>query len=120
LEFEADLWDERLKQVPVGVLNVGYTQEMVAYAAKQAALFRDIAAQARKTETEPKLIRGKKCLRAPIVDPLLGPMTIEDLTRGGEREDDESEEEGDEDDRGMVQGMESDEDVIMGGELDDE
>ncbi|KAJ7852858.1 hypothetical protein B0H13DRAFT_1904401 [Mycena leptocephala] len=120
LEFEADLWDERLKQVPVGVLDVGYTQGMVAYAAKQAALFRDIAARARKTETEPKLMRGKKRPRAPMVDPLLGPTTIEDLTRGGEREDDESEEEGDEDDRGMVQGMESDEDVIMGGELDDE
>ncbi|KAJ7887328.1 hypothetical protein B0H14DRAFT_3082097 [Mycena olivaceomarginata] len=121
LEFEADLWVERGRAVSVaGEQEEEYAQGMRAYASKQAALFRDIAARARKTETSPKLDRGKKRPRAAMVDP---------LAEGSGRHREESEDGGDdgevlvvgdedgdaEEERGMV---ESDEEVILAGEMD--
>ncbi|KAJ7799241.1 hypothetical protein B0H14DRAFT_3092830 [Mycena olivaceomarginata] len=70
LEFEADRWIERAQGVPVGEIDVAYAQGMIAYATKQADLFRDIAARARETATAPRLANGKQRPRAPIVDPL--------------------------------------------------
>ncbi|KAJ7302475.1 hypothetical protein DFH08DRAFT_977891 [Mycena albidolilacea] len=121
LEFEADLWVERGRAVSVaGEQEEEYAQGMRAYASKQAALFRDIAARAQKTETSPKLDRGKKRPRAAVVDPL-----AEGSGRHGEESEDGGDdgevlvvgdEDGDaEEERGMV---ESDE-VILAGEMDD-
>jgi hypothetical protein len=121
LEFEVEIWDNRLKEVPVGEIDVREAQGMVAYASEQAALFRDLAARARKTETAAPVARGKKRVRAAIVDPLaMGGRTALPL----EEEDvDESEDEvfldddADGEERGLV---ESDEELIIGGEVDDE
>ncbi|KAJ7745627.1 hypothetical protein B0H14DRAFT_3514464 [Mycena olivaceomarginata] len=121
LEFEVDLWVERGRAVSVaGEQEEEYAQGMRTYASKQAALFRDIAARARKTETSPKLDRGKKRPRAAVVDPL-----AEGSGRHGEESEDGGDdgevlvvgdEDGDaEEERGMV---ESDEEVILAGEMD--
>jgi hypothetical protein len=97
---------------------------MAAYALKQEALFRDIAERARRAETAPKVARGKKRPRAPIVDPLQDAMG---RNRGDEAE---AEDDGDDDavlwagvddgdgDEERVE-IESDEELVMGGEVDD-
>jgi hypothetical protein len=118
LEFEAQLWDERLKAVPLREIDVLYAQGMIAYASKQAALFRDIAARAIATATAPSVPRGKKRPRAPIVDPLM------DLGNVGLDLGEEDDEEGLDDDDGdgeEIRGIvESDEELVMGGEIDNE
>ncbi|KAJ7923563.1 hypothetical protein B0H13DRAFT_1864713 [Mycena leptocephala] len=121
LEFEAEVWDQRLKDVPVGQIDVKEAQGMVAYASKQAALFRDLAARARNSETAAPVAKGKKHVRAAIVDPLaMGGRTA---LPWQEEDVDESEDEvfqdddGDGEERGMV---ESDEELVMGGEVDDD
>jgi hypothetical protein len=121
LEFEVEVWDQRLKDVPVGQIDVKEAQGMVAYTSKQAALFRDLAARARKSETAAPVAKGKKRVRAAIVDPLaMGGRTA---LPWQEEDVDESEDEvfqdddGDGEERGMV---ESDEELVMGGEVDDD
>ncbi|KAF7365532.1 CxC2 domain-containing protein [Mycena venus] len=124
-EFEADLWVERVRAVPVVAagLDLAYAQGMRAYAVKQENLFWDLARRAREVETEPKLGKGKRWLRARAVDPLAEATRYE----GGEEEED-----GEEDDDGNVpgaeedgeaeqlgKGLESDEELLMGGEVDD-
>jgi hypothetical protein len=83
---------------------------------KQAALFRHLAARAREVEKAPKLARGKKHQRAPVVDPLATGMIIDDV-RADSDEDQGGEEEDENEERGFV---DSDEEVVMGGEVDDE
>ncbi|KAJ7862019.1 hypothetical protein B0H14DRAFT_3444990 [Mycena olivaceomarginata] len=104
LEFEADLWRERASAVPVGAseLNDVYAQGMVAYALKQEALFRDIAARARQTETAPKVARGKRGPREVVVDPL-APLSQKVGTDAAREEGDN-----DDDDDGLVAGEEAD------------
>jgi hypothetical protein len=120
LEFEADRWVERAKAVSVGMGNVdeASVQGMIAYALKQEAMYRDIAARARAAESAPKIAKGKKRLRVPIVDPLVQRSGAEE---GGDDDDDDGvlrEEENDDVDaeRGVV---ESEEELVMGGEVDD-
>ncbi|KAJ7788512.1 hypothetical protein B0H14DRAFT_3504207 [Mycena olivaceomarginata] len=100
LEFEADLWRERASAVPVGAseLNDAYVQGMVAYALKQEALFRDIAARARQTETAPKVKVGTDAARE----------------EGDNDDDDDGLVAGEEADgeRGVI---ESDKELVMGG-----
>ncbi|KAJ7435097.1 hypothetical protein B0H11DRAFT_1937910 [Mycena galericulata] len=114
LEHEADVWLRRAREVPVGVVRVDFAQGMIAYAAKQAALFQGLADRARATETEPRLPRGKKRPRVPVFDPLAVSQMEEEPE---EDEDEDAGEEEDEDDRGDVR---SDEELILGGEVDDE
>jgi hypothetical protein len=87
----------------------------VAYAAKQAQLYRDLAARAEVMRTEVKLARGKKRqVWAPSWDPV---VSMEDNVGAeaddvGDREDDGEED----DERGDI---ESDEELLMGGEVDE-
>ncbi|KAJ7720993.1 hypothetical protein B0H16DRAFT_1666372 [Mycena metata] len=111
LEFQAARWDDR---------------GMIAYAVKQAALFRDIARRAKATQMAPTVPRGKRGPREPILDPLAPscsqPAGIpgEDGESDDGGDDDENvrngEEDDDEEERGVV---ESDEELLMGGEVDD-
>ncbi|KAJ7767594.1 hypothetical protein B0H14DRAFT_2633027 [Mycena olivaceomarginata] len=118
LEFEADRWVERAKAVLVGTGGVdeASAQGMIAYALKQEAMYRDIAARIREAESAPKIARGKKRPRVPIVDPLAQQLG----TKEGEDDDDGDmglrEEDDDDVERGV---MESDEELVMGGDIDD-
>lgn len=119
LEYEASIWEGRAKAVQVGVIQPEYAQGLVAYALKQAAVFRDLAARARTTAMEARLPRGKKRPRRPAFDPLAAMPEDEPADEDPDEDpDDDSDEEEDEaDERGDVG---SDEEVIMGGEVDDE
>lgn len=127
LEFEAAMWAGRADAVRgrVSTLDGAYAQGMIAYALKQEALFSDIAAWARTTETAPRVARGKKRPRVGIVDPL-----AEATRRGGGWDVDLDESDGDDDERLLAAAeegdgseeageVESDEELIMGGEVDD-
>jgi hypothetical protein len=127
LEFEAAMWAGRADAVRgrVSTLDGAYAQGMIAYALKQEALFSDIAARARTTETAPRVARGKKRPRVGIVDPL-----AEATRRGGGWDVDLDESDGDDDERLLAAAeegdgseeageVESNEELIMGGEVDD-
>jgi hypothetical protein len=123
LEFEADLWQERAKAVPVGSseLQDAYAQGMIAYALKQEALFRDIAARARQTETATKVARGKRGPREAVIDPL-APLSQKVGTDAAREEDNDDDDDGQvarEEAYGERGVIESDEEVVMGGEMDD-
>ncbi|KAF7360081.1 hypothetical protein MVEN_00736200 [Mycena venus] len=125
LEFEADIWARQAKRVPeMDELDQAYAEGMVAYALKQQAMFLELAARARETETAPRLEKGKKRARAPVVDPLMDAMNTAAVPFEEEEGDDDgdgdvalgAEDDGDGDDYGL---LESDEELVMGGELDD-
>ncbi|KAJ7713790.1 hypothetical protein B0H16DRAFT_1478367 [Mycena metata] len=124
LEFQAVEWEKRLKGVKVGEIDESVAQGLIAYAAKQAKIFRNIAARAEATKTVAVIAKGKRRPREPIVDPLAA-TTLG--MPGGDR-DEEDEEENDEDENGGLDGdeqeerggVESDEELVMGGEVDDE
>ncbi|KAJ7799812.1 hypothetical protein B0H14DRAFT_3491267 [Mycena olivaceomarginata] len=117
LEFEVDRWVEWAKAVLVGTGGVdeASAQGMIAYALKQEAMYRDIAARTREVESAPKIARGKKQPRVPIVDPLAQRSGTEE----GENDDNGDtglrEEDDDDIERGV---MESNEELVMGGDID--
>jgi hypothetical protein len=113
LTFEAELWIARGKAVPIGVIEFEYAQGMIAYAAKQADLFLDLAACTTAAQSEPRIARGKKRPRAPISDALAKAM-MRDAGEDSDGDDDD----GDDDDD--VDGEQSDEELVMGGEVDEE
>ncbi|KAF7298285.1 CxC2 domain-containing protein [Mycena chlorophos] len=96
-EDSARLWEERVRQVPVGAVSVEDAEGMVAYGLKQAALHRRLANIARQTAIEPKLGRGRKRLhwvQAPVE--LIGEGDGLDAEEEDEAEElDEIEERGD-------------------------
>ncbi|KAJ7633330.1 hypothetical protein DFH06DRAFT_1140041 [Mycena polygramma] len=124
LEFEAELWEKRGKDVPVGVIDDVLAQGMIAYACKQSDLYRDLASRARTTETAPKAVRGKRQPQVRTMDPLS--MPVDD---GGLMDDDSENEDNDcvdaerdnEEEPGERPGLESDDDeeLVMGGEVDE-
>ncbi|KAF8139331.1 hypothetical protein K438DRAFT_1996130 [Mycena galopus ATCC 62051] len=127
LEFEADRWAERARAVDAGELveayiqGSTYSQGASAYAWKQEALFRDLAARARETEKAPKVDRGKKQPRAANIDLVAAAAVGTGMAREeGEEDEDEGMAAGDDREAEEEQGrVESDEEVVMGGELDD-
>ncbi|KAJ7788725.1 hypothetical protein B0H14DRAFT_2627987 [Mycena olivaceomarginata] len=109
------LWLQRAVAVPTGSIPEAVAEGKVAYAAKQAQLYRDLAARAEVTRTEVKLARGKKRqVWVPSWDPV---VSMEDNV-GAEADDvGDREDNGEEDDeRGDI---ESDEELLMGGEVDE-
>jgi hypothetical protein len=118
LEFEADWWVERAKAVLMGTGGVdeASAQGMIAYALKQEAMYRDIAARAREAESAPKIARGKKRPRVPIVDPLAQRSGTEEEENDDDGDTGLREEDDDDVERGV---MESDEELVMGGDVDD-
>ncbi|KAK7013942.1 CxC2 domain-containing protein [Favolaschia claudopus] len=61
-EYEAGRWEARAKEIKVGVVEVGFAQGAIAYALKQAAVYRDLATRATVTMTEIHQGRGRKRL----------------------------------------------------------
>ncbi|KAJ7015979.1 hypothetical protein C8F04DRAFT_983763 [Mycena alexandri] len=66
-EYEAQRWEARVRAIPVSEVELGYAQGAVAYALKQAAMYRDIAARAVITMTEVHRGKGKKRM-VPVLE----------------------------------------------------
>ncbi|KAJ7649913.1 hypothetical protein FB45DRAFT_730388 [Roridomyces roridus] len=108
LNHRADEWEARARSVPMGVLPVSQQAKgAIAYALKQAAMFRDLARRAEVTRTEVRLGRGKR--RVPVVS---DDMDVD------EAEDEGWEEDGEELDD--CHGDVSDEEHILDGGLEDD
>ncbi|KAJ7025958.1 hypothetical protein C8F04DRAFT_1190993 [Mycena alexandri] len=120
LEYEACKWDARAAAVPKEGLDAAEAEGAIAYALRQAEMYRDLKARGEKVWTAPKLARGKKgarhvprAVRAMLLE-VNGDQTVE----GDEGDAREHVEEAEVDvvDRGDV---EEDEEFIMGGEAYD-
>ncbi|KAJ7797034.1 hypothetical protein B0H14DRAFT_3093238 [Mycena olivaceomarginata] len=110
------LWVDRAVAVPVTQIPAAEAEGMIAYAMKQAQMYRDLAERAEVTRTEVQLAKGKKrAVWQPSWDPVIG---IDGHSGAAEGDDDnnEADEDGDDDERGDI---ESDEELLMGGEVDD-
>jgi hypothetical protein len=108
-------WIDRTVAVPVSSVEFAVAEGMVAYATRQADMYRALAERAEITRTELKLRKGKKRkVFQPSWDPIL-PLEEEAAVHLEEGNEDDDEEEDDE--RGDV---ESDEELLMGGEVDED
>ncbi|KAJ6458082.1 hypothetical protein C8R47DRAFT_995450, partial [Mycena vitilis] len=117
LEHRAKEWERRATNVPVGELPEEETEGALAYALKQAAMYRDIAARVTVSMTEERRGRGKR--RRLVEDDEL--MVIEEDAR--ENDEDEEDEIGlgdDEEELEDWQGIVSDDEFVLGGGEDDD
>ncbi|KAJ7642666.1 hypothetical protein DFH06DRAFT_1137218 [Mycena polygramma] len=111
-------WVKRAQAVPTGSIPFAEAQGKVAYAVKQAQLYRDLAARAEVTRTEEKLRKGKKhTVWVPSWDPVIPMEGANGLDANDDGEGDEEDDEEDDDERGDI---ESDEELLMGGEVDED
>ncbi|KAJ7848834.1 hypothetical protein B0H14DRAFT_2356572 [Mycena olivaceomarginata] len=108
-------WVDRAVTVPTGDIEFAVAEGKVAYATRQADMYRELAERAETTRTEVKLQRGKKrTVYERSWDPVMPVDGGEE--EGGDAELDEDDE-GEDDERGDI---ESDEELLMGGEVDDD
>ncbi|KAJ7462644.1 hypothetical protein B0H11DRAFT_1734840 [Mycena galericulata] len=116
-----NVWLQRAVRVPLGTLGTAEAEGMIAYASKQAQMYRNLAARAERIRTEPALKKGqKRKVYQPHWDPIMGPDEGEQRPVGSEdelEEDDMEDDVEDDDERGDV---ESDEELLMGGEVDED
>ncbi|KAJ7429706.1 hypothetical protein B0H11DRAFT_2166764 [Mycena galericulata] len=116
-EFEALRWDRRARAVPIGVIPWEEAVGAVAFARKQAAMFRDLKRRGEETWTAPPLARGKKKVRAASApESSVYQPELEEDEEERERKEREDEEEDE-----LVRGdVSDDEELLMGGEADDD
>ncbi|KAK7061181.1 CxC2 domain-containing protein [Favolaschia claudopus] len=122
LEFEADMWAWRGKSGTVAdtALDAAYALGLTAYAAKQEAMYRDLAARARETESAPKVARGAKSRRIAMVDPLADVVAVVDNeANDGDADDDSADVGGDEEAQDGPPGVDDNEELLLGGEVDE-
>ncbi|KAK6964695.1 CxC2 domain-containing protein [Favolaschia claudopus] len=105
-EHEAVKWENRVKDIPVGGVEVGFAQGAIAYALGQAAMYRKLAARLDVSMTEIHRGRGRK--RMPAM-----PAAADEEEAAGSDDDD------DEDDDEAAGGVASDEEFFMGGEVEE-
>ncbi|KAK7030582.1 CxC2 domain-containing protein [Favolaschia claudopus] len=114
-EYEAKQWEQRAKDIPVGEVDAAFGEGVIAYALKQAAMYRTLGERAVVTMEEVHHGRGRKRTQRPV------PVTTE-ASGGGDGGGDEgggsdgSDDESDGDGAGNVP---SDEEYFMGGGEDD-
>ncbi|KAK7050119.1 CxC2 domain-containing protein [Favolaschia claudopus] len=110
-------WIARAVAVPTSEIPAAEAEGMIAYATKQAQLYRALAERAETTRTEVKLARGKKrATWQASWDPVI---TMDDV--GEEDGEEEAGSAGSEDEEDAERGdIESDEELLMGGEVDDD
>jgi hypothetical protein len=65
--FEERKWVRRAQSVPIGVVTVEDAEGLVAYATKQADVYRNLARRAVEVRAEPELRRGVRRVRQPLV-----------------------------------------------------
>ncbi|KAK6992523.1 CxC2 domain-containing protein [Favolaschia claudopus] len=102
-EHEAQRWETRATEVPVGTVEVGYAQGAIAYALKQAATYRALASRVTVSMTELHRGRGRK--RVPAAP-----------GNGGDEEGTDEEEGDSEEEGGEANAINSDEEFFLGGE----
>ncbi|KAJ7020579.1 hypothetical protein C8F04DRAFT_1274884 [Mycena alexandri] len=127
-EHEARRWEARICAIRVGEVEEGYAQGAVAYALKQAEMYRNIGARAVVTMTEVRRGRGKRRVAAPVVAEEGGPEQEEEGGEGGDvggsadEGDAESADGGDDesDEEDVLFGGHSDEEFFLGGEDEDD
>ncbi|KAK7018531.1 CxC2 domain-containing protein [Favolaschia claudopus] len=121
-EYEAAQWETRAKGIAVGVVEEGFAQGAIAYALKQASLYRDLRRRVVVSMTEVHQGRGKQ--RLPRAEPRNEGGDGDGERNGGERdggERDGGERDGDSDDdegAGARGDVYSDEEYFLGGEED--
>ncbi|KAJ7850849.1 hypothetical protein B0H13DRAFT_2360511 [Mycena leptocephala] len=108
MEFRATEWEDRVRRIPLGVVAPDLAEGAVAYAMKQAVMYRDIAARAEISMSEVQRGRGKRATgggggRADVA-----------VEGGGGREDDGMGLEDDEDELNDLRGGLSDEEFLFG------
>ncbi|KAJ7042238.1 hypothetical protein C8F04DRAFT_946268 [Mycena alexandri] len=111
-EYNASCWDVRGQVIKVGEVDELFAEGAIAYAIKQARMFRQMAEDAKTTFTEERLANGKKrTVRRPVVE--------DRADSSSEDEDDEGDGEGDWDGLGDAEerdDVHSNEEVFLGGE----
>ncbi|KAJ6489544.1 hypothetical protein C8R47DRAFT_1071401 [Mycena vitilis] len=118
LKNRAQRWRIRAKEVEVGTIPFELAQGLVAYGAKQARMYDDLADRARRIQLAPKLTRGKGRRRAEAeYDPLMYTPPSDNEEADGNEEEDEAGDGEEGDARGEPA---SDEELVLGGEVDDE
>ncbi|KAJ7485477.1 hypothetical protein FB451DRAFT_1392216 [Mycena latifolia] len=116
--YREQQWTNRAVAVPVATMDEDEAEGLIAYAAKQAQLYRDLAARAEITRTEVHPGRGKKWrVYQPELDPIMGLPDDQEENRSGDGGDDDDDEGEDDDEQGE---FESDEELVMGGEVDED
>jgi hypothetical protein len=115
--YRERLWINRAVAVPVQGIPFPEAEGKVAYAAKQSAMYRELAERAEITRTEVKLRRGKKrTVFERTWDPIV-PLDDQQHAAEGEENLDEEDEDDEDDEQGDV---DSDEELLMGGEVDED
>ncbi|KAF7305859.1 CxC2 domain-containing protein [Mycena chlorophos] len=102
----AVVWEKRAAAVPVGDLRVAEAEGMVAYALKQAAMQRRLAASARQVASEPKLGRGRRRVRW-----VQAPEVLIGEGNGGEESEEEDQDESELEELGERGDLDSDDDL---------
>ncbi|KAJ7161810.1 hypothetical protein C8R43DRAFT_880503, partial [Mycena crocata] len=119
-EFEARRWDDRRRSIPF-VIRSQEVEGAIAYAKRQAAMFRDLRRRGEVTWTEEKLARGKKRARnAPTFRDLEAAGRMDEESER-ERRLEEEEREREEEERELVQAEVAVEDeFLLGGDGDED
>ncbi|KAJ7936005.1 hypothetical protein B0H13DRAFT_2304071 [Mycena leptocephala] len=116
LEFRAKEWEDRVRAIPLGVVVPDLAEGAIAYAMKQAAMYRDIAARAEVSMSEVRRGRGKRRQWVVEEDELM--LAAEGGDEGGE--DDGMGLDDDEEELNDLRGGVSDEELMFGeGEDED-
>ncbi|KAK7039759.1 CxC2 domain-containing protein [Favolaschia claudopus] len=119
-EYEAKRWEQRAKDIPVGEVEEAFGEGAIAYALKQAAMYRTLAQRAVVTMTEVHQGRGRRRTQRPVAT--ISSSIGGDEGNGGGDEGDESGDGGsgsDGSDGGGAGNVPSDEEYFMGGGEDD-
>ncbi|KAJ7758846.1 hypothetical protein DFH07DRAFT_867964 [Mycena maculata] len=115
MDYETEKWENRAQEVRVGVVDRAQAEGAVAYAKRQAEMYRDLKRRGEMVWTAEKTKRGKK-------KPRYAPESLveEEEEADGQDDEDEGEREGSSDgeDQDEEGGDSDDEEYIMDGVLD--
>ncbi|KAK6996617.1 CxC2 domain-containing protein [Favolaschia claudopus] len=113
-----NIWIRRAIAVPTSTIPAAEAEGMLAYAMKQAQLYRVLAERAETTRTEAKVAKGKKRrVWQASWDPVISIGDIGGGAEHGAEGSDQEDEDAEAEERGDI---ESDEELLMGGEVDDD
>ncbi|KAJ7606921.1 hypothetical protein FB45DRAFT_1011540 [Roridomyces roridus] len=110
LMWQSRLWENRVRKVPVGVWDVEFAEGGVAYALKQAAIFRDLAERAEATRTEIRRGKGRARQRVREDEIDVGGIWGDENVTGLDQDEEELEE--------CRGGLPDEEHILAGGEDD--
>ncbi|KAJ7754817.1 hypothetical protein B0H16DRAFT_1458854 [Mycena metata] len=112
MEYRATQWEGRARAVRVGEIPENDAEGAIAYALKQATMYRDLAVRFEVSMTEERRGRGKRRRVIHYED--------DDNERERRAEEDEVGQDDDEDELADLRGNADDEDFLLGGGEDDD